>query len=154
MARFNHNYQAYEDIFLSYDNQDRPIREEERRFIDGFCLYDTAGHGAHFLSKIRASFKKSQAVEPLEKNNRLLWHQKMLARAENDDIEGKYRRIWLIYALLEDYFVLRDLPYEGPKKSFKYLHQNDRKVFDVFDAAMSSATQGDLEKLVTYIRPS
>ncbi len=28
----------------------------------------------------------------------------MLARAEVQDIEGKYRHIWVIFAILEDYF--------------------------------------------------
>ena len=47
-----------------------------------------------------------------------VWHLKMADRAKVNDLEGKYRKIWLIYALLEDFFTLRNISYEGPKIAF------------------------------------
>ncbi|HYD81049.1 MAG TPA: nucleotidyltransferase domain-containing protein [Paucimonas sp.] len=64
------------------------------------------------------------------------WPAKMLARIGRDDIEGNYRRVWLLTTLLEDYFRLRRLWYQGPKKSLQWLVANDPKAYGAFAAAL------------------
>ncbi|MBW4632700.1 MAG: hypothetical protein KME30_12625 [Iphinoe sp. HA4291-MV1] len=45
------------------------------------------------------------------------WFKKMLKRISQGDIEADFRRVWLLYDLLEDYFALRTEVDFGSKKS-------------------------------------
>ncbi len=46
------------------------------------------------------------------------WSYKMLERVHQDDIEANYRRAWLLFPLLEDYFAIRQKWYLGSKASW------------------------------------
>ena len=72
-----------------------------------------------------AAIASPDIIAPDEIVARKVWYQKMLARASTRDLEGKYRHIWSIFTLLEDYFVFRELRYQGPKKAFQYLKIQD-----------------------------
>jgi hypothetical protein len=59
------------------------------------------------------------------------------------DIEGNFRRVWLLTALLEDYFALRGMWYQGPKKSFQWLQASDFETYAAFEEALKPASQFD-----------
>jgi len=59
------------------------------------------------------------------------------------DIEGAYRRTWLLTVLLEDYFHLRHRWYQGPKKSFQWLGENNPETYRAFEVALSPAASDD-----------
>lgn len=74
----------------------------------------------HFLNKSEFQLTygpialKTMENEPLsitddEIKARKIWYQKMLARAEVGDLEGKYRHIWSTFTILEDYFAFKKL---------------------------------------------
>ena len=63
----------------------------------------------------------------------------MLGRIKKGDVEGNYRRHWLLYQLLDDYFYLRRLWYLGPKESFTWLKTNDPPAYDAFVTALKPA---------------
>jgi hypothetical protein len=67
---------------------------------------------------------------------RQVWAHKMLARIQRGDAEGDYRRAWLLQAVLEDYFHIRGLWYEGPKRSLRWLAQLDRPTYDALCIAL------------------
>lgn len=69
-----------------------------------------------------------------------VWARKMALRAQRGDLEGDYRRVWLLTALLEDYFVTRGMWFEGPKKAFQWLRANDRALYQAFEAALKPNT--------------
>jgi Polymerase beta, Nucleotidyltransferase len=84
--------------------------------------------------------------EPLgldEISARLTWAKKMALRARRPDIEGNYRRTWLLTALLEDYFHIRAMWYEGPKKAIKWLSAHDLEIYNAFDRALKIDTSFD-----------
>jgi hypothetical protein len=60
--------------------------------------------------------------------------------------------IWIIFAILEDYFSFRQQRYQEPKKAFQYLAQHDPKILTLFDNALSN-TQNitDLKLLIEAI---
>ena len=73
-------------------------------------------------------------------------------RRSTRDLEGKYRHIWSIFTILEDYFVFRELRYQGPKKAFQYLKERDPETLSLFDEVLSNTNDFDsLKKLITKI---
>jgi hypothetical protein len=67
---------------------------------------------------------------------RRTWARKMLARIARGDIEGDYRRAWLLTALLQDYFELRGLWFAGPKEGLAWLAANDAGAYAAVEAAL------------------
>jgi len=76
----------------------------------------------------------------------------MLHRASQNDIEGNFRRHWLLHDLLECYFKMRDIWYLGPKESFLWLSKNDVVAYSLFESALNiNATLNEIEKLITHV---
>lgn len=76
----------------------------------------------------------------------------MLSRANIRDLEGKYRHIWAIFTLLEDYFSFKGLPYFGPKRAFQYLETYDPKILSLFNKVLSKTNDlNALERLIESI---
>ena len=59
----------------------------------------------------------------------------MLKRAQANNVEAHFRKIWLHKELLEIYFQLRDQWYFGPRKSLHWLENNDPETFQRFNEA-------------------
>jgi hypothetical protein len=60
----------------------------------------------------------------------------MLLRIQRDDLEGNYRRHWLLFQLLEDYFRLRNIWFMGAKRSLAYLRKNDLVTLELYEASV------------------
>lgn len=83
---------------------------------------------------------------------RRTWAQKMLARIRRDDLEARYRRHWLLFQLLEDYFALRGLWYRGPKESLVELAAIDPDTHVAFARALApNAPLAALDALVARV---
>ena len=68
------------------------------------------------------------------------------------DVEGNYRRVWLLYALLEDYFLLRGLWYEGPQLGLAWLRTHDPPTFAAYgEALLPGAGLEAIESLVDHV---
>ncbi|WP_412755062.1 hypothetical protein [Legionella pneumophila] len=53
---------------------------------------------------------------------------------------------------LEDYFVFKELRYQGPKKAFKYLEAHDPETLSLFDEAITNIDNLDaLNRLITRV---
>lgn len=111
--------------------------DEHLRFRGAKVLVQIADSAEAFLQRLDARYAAGPTpLPPDEITARRVWAKKMLARAQRGDVEGNYRRAWLLTALLEDYFHLRGLWFEGPKKAFTWLHENDPATLRSFDAAL------------------
>ncbi len=113
---------------------------------DGVVITQESTLGDKCLEKINLLYR--QGPEPLpqwEIEVKRVWIDKMLDRITNLDTEGQYRRVWLLFELLENYFALRNLWYLGPKESFAWLKDNDLNVYQAFDDALAS--DYDLERI-------
>lgn len=93
--------------------------------------------------------------EPLpedERAARIAWAGKMLTRMRRGDPEGDYRRVWLLMALLEDYFALRGLWFEGPKKALRSLERHDPAAHRAFALALKPGADDDaIQRLAAQV---
>ena len=91
-----------------------------------------------FLVGLDAIYDRGPELLPADEiQARKIWALKMVQRMERGDVEGNYRRVWLLSALLEDYFHIRSLWYQGPKKSLKWLNEFDAPVYTAFCVALA-----------------
>jgi predicted nucleotidyltransferase len=123
------------------------------RLAGGLVLCDWDGMGSDLVERAtELASEPVEALEAAERQVREVWFDKMLVRARADDVEAHYRRIWLLYQLLEDYFALRQLPYRGPKESFAWLLVNDVEAELAFREALTpGAPLSVIEALVKKV---
>lgn len=123
------------------------------RIKDGIVLCQKDNLGEILLQKIHSIFNAGPIQTPeWEKHEINNWVTKMLQRAKQEDIEGNFRKHWLLHDLLECYFKLRDLWYLGPKESFKWLRNNDLSTYIAFDKALKKdAEYEEIELLINQV---
>lgn len=144
---------SYLDIFIYPDNA---IEDIDRSFIqakDGIVLCQKDHVGDQLLDKIKSLFQQGPPKTPdWEKQEIVAWLQKMFVRANDGDIEGNFRRHWLLHDILECYFKLRDDWYFGPKESFARLKDQDQKTYLGFDNALKpNASLNEIENLIKVV---
>jgi hypothetical protein len=129
------------DVFLHPDDV---LNRPAAQFLTlrGSRILRQRNHDAtRFLAGLDTLYQRG--AEPLaadEIRARDAWARKMALRAQRGDIEGDYRRVWLLTALLEDYFVTREMWFEGPKKALRWLLANDSRLYRAFEAALKPDT--------------
>jgi len=74
----------------------------------------------------------------------------MLKRASVGDLEGKYRQIWSLFTILEDYFIFKGARYLGPKQAIQYLEKHDSIIYSLLNQALSKP--GNLTALKKLIK--
>lgn len=100
-------------------------------------LVQRGSEASAFLARLDAMFDRGpEPLPPDEIDARRIWARKMALRMRRGDIEGDFRRAWLLTALLEDYFALRGMWYRGPKKSFQWLLESDAATHRAFESAL------------------
>jgi len=135
----------YLDLFIWPEDELKEPSEDHLYMKDGLVLFESASFGTNFLVQLKNLYRTEPKKLPKdEKEVRKVWFKKMLDRARLDDIEGKYRATWLLFLCLEDYFLMRDLRFEGSKASFKWLQDNDQKIFRLYQSALDRPTQLNL----------
>jgi hypothetical protein len=94
-----------------------------------------------FLAALDIIFRTGPERLPADEiEARRTWVRKMALRMRRSDIEGNFRRVWLLTALLEDYFALRGMWYQGPKRSFQWLQASDLETYAAFEEALKPAS--------------
>jgi hypothetical protein len=135
---------AFVDMFIypeSYLSQPPP---ELLKLRDGIVLTEKDGAGRRLLANLVKLFVAGPPRLPADEvQARRIWAQKMLERAKRGDTEGDYRRLWLLTALLEDYFSIRGLWYLGPKTSLQWLRCHDVMTFDALAVALKPGASID-----------
>jgi hypothetical protein len=128
---------SYLDIFIHPQSTlDKPT-EEMLYLRDGVVLFQQRGCGDGLLRQLDEIYARGPAaLSDSEKQARRNWAWKMLDRVSREDVEGNFRRAWLLTALLEDYFHLRGEWYEGPKRSLSYLAGAEPRIYAEFEAAL------------------
>ena len=152
IARFDEENQVFHDIFVFPKAELTTPLASHLQMTDGIVLCDHQDFGKKLLQTLRHMATLPESISTDEIASRKVWYRKMLARAEIRDIEGKYRHIWVIFTILEDYFSFKQQRYQGPKKAFQYLAKHDPKILALFDSALSN-TQNvtDLKLLIEAI---
>jgi predicted nucleotidyltransferase len=138
IARFDEKNQVFHDIFIIPEKDIAVPNESHFQMSDGVIILDHNNFGKHLLETLKNLLNEPLDITDDEIQARKIWYQKMLSRAGVGDIEGKYRHIWSIFTLLEDYFVFKKMRYHGPKKAFQYLTQYDPDILHLFEQALSN----------------
>jgi len=123
------------------------------KLLGSRVLLDERGLAGPFLERLAALRRVGPPVLPeSEQRMRRVWARKMLARIRRGDVEADYRRHWLLYQLLEDWFALRGEWYEGPKAALADLRSRDPDVFAAFERALRPGVAIDvIEGLVDVV---
>jgi len=104
----------------------------------GIAVLDPRGIGARLVADAAAALAlPPKGLPEAEIAARRAWCQKMLGRMTRGDVEANYRRAWLLFDLLELYFVFRGRHYLGPKESFRWLAEHDAPAYEAFSAALA-----------------
>ena len=116
----------------------------------GVVLVERDGQGTALLARLEKQFAAGpEKLPPDELEARGVWAKKMLERAQRGDLEGDYRRVWLLTALLEDYFHLRGLWFLGPKTALAWLREHDPATCAGFETALKPGAR--LESLTALV---
>jgi predicted nucleotidyltransferase len=140
---------AYIDLFVYPKVQ----LEQVDNFLHvrgGRILVQQGDLATRLLSAVEARYQ--QGPEPMAKDEavaRRVWWGKMVQRARKGDLEGDYRRVWLLTSLLEDVCLLRGWWYRGPKESFRCLEEQDPPLCAAFKTAL--APQATLDDVATLV---
>lgn len=117
----------------------------------GKIIFEKGLMGTHFLARVQEIFETGPAKIAVDEiHARRIWAHKMIERARQGDIEGNFRRVWLLTAILEDYFVLRGEWYRGPKESFRFLKVERPEIYRLFEAAV--APNADLTAIEALVQ--
>ncbi|KAB8315899.1 nucleotidyltransferase domain-containing protein [Tolypothrix campylonemoides VB511288] len=144
---------SYLDIFI-YNEKDVMIIEESfLRVRGGIVLQEREGFGQKLIKQVDEFFATDPAaLSANEIQLRRTWSYKMLKRISQGDIEADYRRVWLLYTLLEDYFALRQKWYLGSKESWNWLKTYDPDTYMAFEVALKpGAPFSAIESLVKKV---
>lgn len=143
----------YLDIFIYSENMVQNPDNYLIRIKDGIVLCQKDNLGKALLEKVHTIFNAGPTQTPeWEKHEISNWLMKMFQRSKQGDIEGNFRRHWLLHDLLECYFKLRNLWYLGPKESFRWLKNNDSSIYVAFDNALKiDAAHEDIELLINHV---
>jgi nucleotidyltransferase-like protein len=119
----------------------------------GRALRDHDGKGAAFLARLDQIF--SAGPKPLSADEikaRCNWAWKMLDRAANGDVEGDFRRAFLLTMQLENFFLLRNEWYLGPKAALDLLQTEHPGVYASLKRALApAASLTEIEALVLAV---
>lgn len=135
---------AFLDAFVYPESVLLAPEEEHLGMRGGKILAQRGAEGDTFLAGLESLFARGPKKLPEGEIEALkVWAVKMLGRIQRGDIEGDYRRVWLLTALLEDYFLIRGAWYEGPKRSLSWLARSDPKAHAAFAAALKPGAPDD-----------
>jgi predicted nucleotidyltransferase len=143
----------YLDAFIYSENEIANPDPSLIRINDGIVLCQKDSIGDKLLNQISLMFQQGPTKTPdWERLEIVIWVEKMLNRVRNEDIEGNFRRCWLLYSLLECYFKLRDIWYLGPNKAFLWLEKNDLIGYAAFKEALEPCASVDkIENLIKVV---
>ena len=139
------------DVFVypEADIRDGIHPEELIQIHDGKVVLDQTGTASQLLRQIRDYVAAMPVKTPEAKTELKNWCDKMMARAKRTDAEGLYRAHWLLADSLQIYCDMRDRFYFGPKKTIKWLQENDTRGYELLILAVQDLNR--LENWITYI---
>lgn len=141
---------AFLDVFIYPEARLESPDAEMLKLRGGRVLFEIDAAGTRFLQRLEHYFDAGPERLPEDEiQARRAWAYKMLDRIRRGDLEGRYRRAWLLTALLEDYFQLRQSWFPGPKEGFEWLRNNDAPTLAAFERALEP--QANMESIATLV---
>ncbi len=139
----------YLDLFIYPDSLLAQPSAADLKLRGGRVLLQRGNEADRCLAQLDALHAAGPTPLPADElQARRDWAHKMLGRIARGDTEGHYRRAWLQTALLEDWFVLRGLWFEGPKRALAWLAQHEPATRLAFDAGLAPGASWDTLRLL------
>lgn len=144
---------AFLDVFLHPEEVLRNPTAEHLTLRGSVILMQRDAEATDFLGALEVIFRNGPEPLPADEiEARRTWARKMALRMRRCDIEGNFRRAWLLAVLLEDYFSLRGMWYQGPKKSFQWLLNQDLGTYRGFEEALRPGASSEaIDRLVERV---
>lgn len=102
-------------------------------------IYDKKSYGKALLKRVQKYFTNSfKPLPEYEINSLKVWAQKEFDRCKINDIQGLFRRVEFLAALVDHYFVIRKRRFWGPKAGFAWLQKNDKTSFNLIQRALKN----------------
>lgn len=118
---------------------------------DGIILMDTHGLGQRIRDRVRNFIQSTPQKTEAQLRHEIEWCKKMLVRSHRGDAEGYFRWHWVLVDSLEIYFDIVGRFYFGPKKSLRYLKENDSWGFACYEAALREFSADSLRAWIRYL---
>ncbi|OFZ56001.1 MAG: hypothetical protein A2428_08605 [Bdellovibrionales bacterium RIFOXYC1_FULL_54_43] len=107
----------------------------------GRVLFEKGSAGSDLLKRLDDLYAAGPpSLSQIDREHRQVWAKKMLKRSSGNKAEDLFRRTWLMTDALENYFVLRNRWYEGPKQAINWLAKNDPSTFVLFESVLQAGT--------------
>ncbi len=116
-------------------------------------LKDESGLGAKLVASVKDFLAKPPRPIPPERTHQRKKQSLDLIRyAAESTALGNYRRHWLLFNLLPQYFDLRQKWFLGDKNALNWLRENDPGTFKLFERAFEpSSSIKELKNLVEHV---
>lgn len=124
------------------------------RVLGGVVLRERDGLGTGLLARIQELHDRGPKPLPDDERQALVvWSRKMIERFRGQHgVEARFRRMSLVIQALEDYFLLRNAWFRGPKEAFAWLLRHDRATHALFEqASRPEATEEAFEELARSV---
>jgi predicted nucleotidyltransferase len=137
---------VYVDVFVHPEARLLESSPDILSLREGVVVFERDGAGTRLLARLEEIYRAGPERLPDDEiTARKVWAWKMLERAAHPDVEADYRRAWLLMMLLEDWFAVRHRWFLGPKRSLRWLQENEPRAHAAFAAALRPGA--DLETI-------
>lgn len=141
------------DVFvypLSYFENDFDYYEVIQT-SDGKIIIDSGNVGKSLKERVNEYLESLPKKTKEENKEQVEWCKKMLLRAKRGDSEGMFRWHWLLTESLQIYFDILGKMYFGPKKSLRYMNENQPDAFNIYNNALQSLDYKALERWIEFL---
>ncbi len=140
----------YLDGFIYSDIVSDEKLERFLKLHGGVALKEKEGFGTHLLKNVSNLHSQGPLKLPdHELEAQKIWVLKTLDRAKRGDLEGNFRRVWLLHEFLAYLFESSGRWYRGPKEAFMELKTLSPILYQCYEQALlPSATLESLEELI------
>lgn len=140
------------DLWI-YPREKMEMPSEFIHITGGQVLLDEAVLAQSFLESIHKFIEAGlQPKSETAIKSSLDWLEKMNRRASKSDLEGAYRKHWLLTEILPIYFEIKNEWYFGSKAGFYHLKNFDMKGYELFERMYSEPNFEHIEAVIYYLR--
>ena len=119
--------------------------------FDGKIVLDTDGQGADLIHHIQAYMESLPTKSDAEIRAEIDWCSKMLMRTKRQDTEGMFRWHWVLVDSLEIFCDAVKHPYQGPKKTLRWMEKNHPAAFGFYQKALFDFSEDTLKDWISCL---
>jgi hypothetical protein len=114
------------DVFVYPEGELKTLGEDHFSWKGAKIIYSRNDYGKKLISRLKKLLKNPYEKQPQYQIDVLkIWASKQFERCSKNDIQGLYRRVEFLNALIDHYFMVRQKRFLGPKAGFAWLEKHD-----------------------------